>query len=641
MKRHSPVIAIVFAALLAGTITGCGDEIPGIDVVYSEDEGTFDVLPSDQGEDTQVRDEGTQPDTVELHLYEIILLHDLSMPQSVRVNTNFPIIVKVIDYAQNQPAGDLVVAAEITSINDAINGNPATGDAAITTQAAMTGTQDGVARIGFASGTVEGVVYQVTVYLPDYPQVTPKTIDLRVWDIPCGCLRTTMDYDGTVSMLKDIEIYILPEEFRCNTLGPTDKIGDEFIVASRTASNMYSDITFDCLPSERRYTIFAKAGGSSSTCVAATGCYEGMYISPSVCQDVELELYSTVMNPAGLYDSIDHFDFTNLVKQCAGGETSITGCVSGATGGDIGRTVCCALAEMIKFFDTPGTTIMEGIRDLVGLWIGSMWVDMIYNLVGGIISDWLTNWLKNSSPDWLQDFFTMGEDMMGTVTNLELVADLLLKKVNNDLTVQGTHFWYGMNLYWKFGCDPRDPGYDECGKIELNLNDYIADPNFPMNFLEGRFNAVLADFDKIYLNQHEIKFNYGKLVLYVINEVVIAGLTGGQAHSMLELIFMWIDCKSFAEGTIGDIIEALGVGDKNDLEDFCRNTLTGLFGFVEAFLNALALDTSLSLTGNARMIDDNCDLEVDQIINGVYTGYVQGDTSRALVTGDFEATRKQ
>jgi hypothetical protein len=109
---------------------------------------------------------------------------------------------------------------------------------------------------------------------------------------------------------------------------------------------------------------------------------------------------------------------------------------------------------------------------------------------------------------------------------------------------------------------------------------------------------------------------------------------------MLELVFLWFDCHGFAEGTFGDIYEALGVGNKADLEDACRNTLTGLFGFLEAFLNALALDTTLSLDGHARLMDEDCDLIVDQIYDGVYRGYIQGDTSQALVTGDFEATRK-
>jgi len=201
-----------------------------------------------------------------------------------------------------------------------------------------------------------------------------------------------------------------------------------------------------------------------------------------------------------------------------------------------------------------------------------------------------------------------------------------------------------MHLYWKFGCDPDAPDYDQCGLIDLNLAEYIDDPAFPLNFLEGKFTAAISDFDKMYLNQHEIKLNYGKLVLYVINEVVIAGLTKnspeGPAHSMLELVFRWIDCAGFAAGTLGDILEAIGIGSQQDLEQACRTTLTGLFGFVEAFLNALALDTTLSLTGSARMMDKDCDLMVDQIINGVYTGYIQGDTSQALVTGDFEATRK-
>jgi hypothetical protein len=229
--------------------------------------------------------------------------------------------------------------------------------------------------------------------------------------------------------------------------------------------------------------------------------------------------------------------------------------------------------------------------------------------------------------------------MMGTITNLELVADLLIAKLNNDYTVQGTHYWYQMNLYWKFGCNPSSPDYADCGKIELSLKDLSSDPNFPINILEGKFTANVSDFDKLYLNQHAIKLNYGKLVLYVINEIVIAGLTNGQAHSMMDLVFMWIDCNAFAAGVFGDLAELVG-STRPDVEQFCRSAITGLFGFVENFLGALGLDTELSLTGNARMIDDDCDLLVDSIVNGVYTGYVKGDTSQALVTGDFKADRK-
>lgn len=641
MKRITSISVVAGIMALAAVMMSCGgdDPSPELDIVYSQDEGVLDVIIPDEGTDESVRDNGNNTDTnVNQHLYEIILLHDLTVPQDVRVDTRFAILAKVIDYGLNQPAGDILLTAEITSINDAVNGNPANGDAHIETPNVMTGTEDGLGKIGFAAGSMEGVIYQVTVSMPDYPEVESKTINLRVFNVPCGCLRATMSYEGTLTMLKDIEIYVLPEEYRCNNLSATREIPESAVLASRTVSSMYGGVTFDCLASETRYTIFAKAGGTTSTCVAATGCYEGMYIAPNICQDLELNLYSTIMNPAGAYDAIDHFDFRNMVKQCAGGDTSIMTCVVGGT--DVGKTVCCVLQEMIKFFETPGTTIMEGIRDLVGLWIGSLWVDMVYNLVGDIIANWLTDWLTNSSPDWLSDFFAIGDDMMGTITNLELVSDLLIKKLNNDQTVQGTHYWYGMHLFWKFGCDPDAPDYDTCGLIDLNLSDYIDDPAFPMNFLEGKFTAAVSDFDKLYLNQHEIKFNYGKLVLYVLNEIIISGLTGGKAHSMLELIFLWIDCRGFSEGTIGDIVEALGVGNRQDLEDFCRNTLTGLFGFLEAFINALALDTTLSLTGNARMMDDDCDLVVDRIIDGVYTGYIQGDTSQALVTGDFNATRK-
>jgi len=238
----------------------------------------------------------------------------------------------------------------------------------------------------------------------------------------------------------------------------------------------------------------------------------------------------------------------------------------------------------------------------------------------------------------VKDFFTIGDDMLGAITNLEMLSDLVVMKLNNDLTLQGTQYWTGVALYWKFGCNPGDPGYDECGRNELNMKD-IGDPNFPMDLLEGKFTASVADWNRLIVNQHAVKLNYGKLVLYVINELVVASITGGQAHSLKEAAQLWINCKAISNGILGEIASWFG-GTRQQIEDVCVGSVDFLFGFVDVFLGALTLDTELSLSGTGMLIDETCDLKVDRITKGKYLGYVQGNSSQASITGTFEAVKK-
>jgi hypothetical protein len=634
--------------LLAAGLLACGGgkgHPSALDLNYQPDTPVQDVGDAAGGDDL-VRDVPGDQTTV-AHRFELILLHDTSQAEILMAGGVLPIRAKAIDYAQNTPAAGLFAMFEITQVLDATTLEPSDDwDANFETDGTSTDAA-GLAVDLFRGGLKCNRLYTLQVSLPD-TDALPKSMDVLVACAPVGCLDIDLKYDGALpaSALVDMDVYILPSDYDCDVLSPERGEPDlAAVLANRSIANLYGTTTIENLAAENRYTVFALGHRKGSPCVVASACIEGVYIAPqlsSTCDDLTLEMYLAVLSPTGQYDCIDHFDFTNLVKQCAGGDTTIMTCVADV--GDLGKTVCCVLAEMIKFFETPGYTIVETIQELAKQWLGSLLVDTVFNLFKDAVAKIVTNWLLNNSPPFIQDFFTIGGDMMGAITNLEMMSNLRVSKLGNDYSTQGDQYWHGLALYWKFGCDPQDPNYDSCGRIELDLQ-ALNDPLFPTDLLGGKFTAIVADFDKWIVNQHAIKLNYGKLVLYVLNDIIFPAITGKPAPvTLLDIAHLWINCAGISQGIIGEIFSWFG-GSAQDVEGLCNTAVNFLFGFVDVFLNGLSLDTEMSVSGTALLVDlpdadQHCDLKADEITKGKYLGYVQGTGSQASITGDFECDRK-
>ena len=641
--RRGLSILVLGLAVIAQSSCGGGGGPGRVDIQYPVDLAQPEDVPA-MDQETATRDQGTDRPFIGRR-YEIVLLHDTTMAEVVKVGGTLPVRAKVIDYQGNGPADGVYLQYDITAIRDVMGNSADDGDASFESQGAST-DQNGMAFVLFRAGLIPDRLYTVTISMPD-GDAEPKSLDLMVAGAPVGCLDIKMAYDGALpaSALVDLDIYVLPSVYDCDVLSPERGAPeDSAVIADRTLANLYGTARIEGLPAETRYTVFALGHRKGSPCVVAYSCIEGVYVAPqtaSTCDNLKLEMYLAVLSPTGRYDCVDHFDFTNLVKQCAGGDTTIIQCTT--TVGDLGKTVCCVLAEMIKFFQTPGMTIIETIQELAKQWLGSLIVDKFFNLFKDAVARIVTDWLLNNSPPFIQDFFRIGGDMMGAITNLEMMSDLRVSKLGNDYTTQGDQYWHGLALYWKFGCDPRSPDYATCGRIALDL-EALNDPLFPTDLLGGKFTAVVADFDKWIVNQHAIKLNYGKLVLYVLNEVIIKSITGGRAHNLKEVARLWLDCNGIGGGIFGDIMEWFG-GTRQQVVDLCNTAVDFLFGFVDVFLNNLSMDTELSVSGTARLVDlpnENqiCDLKADRITDGKYLGYVQGGATQASVTGQFECERQ-
>ncbi len=621
-------------------MAGCNQYLPMLDEGNPGDDGQADVIEADTvAEDASGRDTGmdTAADPCRL---QILTDLDSEIPVEATVGNKVDISGIVVDYMQDAPKADVLVNFAITSIED-LDGNIADGDGNLETGAVYSDAKGRISNDFFVGMTAERV-YTIAMTIDGCPDVEPVLVRVRVLAFDCGALRVDFKYFGTNELpLRDIEVFVVPNTYRCSSeIYPGRVLSEDIIISSRTAPSITSTVTFDCLPAGAYYTVYANAGSGDLVCATAGACSRTQVMMPDQTDVMTLEFTDVALQAAGRYDAVDHFDFSNMLEMCAP-DSTIIGCVTAGTE-DVGKLVCCAIKEVVKFFNTPGTTIVELVFDALKLWIGSGIIDAVQAIVGDALETVLNGLIQSWAAEtpWLDAFLDRGQDLTDIIEHLELESELVLEK-SSAAGVEGTHYWHALNLYWRQGCaEEGSPEYDpECGKFSLDMEDLTVIPEgFPMDLLEGSFSATIFKYNLLNMDRHEIALSYGKLVIWALNDIFIPAISGGQAHSVDDLAAMWLDCAGLAAGDIGDAAESIGV-DRSEVEAACMSVVNTLINPVDDMLGRLSLATTLSLLGTARLIDDDCDMDVDRIVDGTYSGYIESANSQAVVTGDWSAVR--
>lgn len=565
------------------------------------------------GADLQNREGGTKPHDGKPQTgdrYEIILLHDTTMPLPMFVGEHVAIKAKVIDYELAQPAVFYPVTFTVLGSNPDCPDAPPCGRFLV-----KEGSTDnkGIVSVTFEAGEIGGVLYTIEL---TGQEANPAVADLEVNNLPTGILAIHLQYDGPVE-ITDINVRVSHGSFTCGQFNPILP-WDQDLDFHKTVTGLASTPETDPLPVAANYLVYATAKTKAGLHLAAAGCVDAVHILPieQGKTDVTLKLYVLTLNPAGTYDTINHFDFT------------------GAIPGQVGEII----NFVVDLFYDPGKIIIDLIKELISQYIGSWVTDMVFSIFEDALADIVTDWLINNSPDFIQDFFVIGQDLVQIVKNVELTSQLKLSKLTNDYYFQGVQYWLGVNLYWKLGCAKQgEPGYDpNCGKFPFSLQD-LADTDFPLDLITGQFTGMIANYDNLIIDQHKINLNYGKLILFVINEMLLPAVS--DFNSIEDLIYSIIDCQAVADGFVGDVLEMVGV-DKDQVKDVCTSAVGLIVNPIEEMIGGLALDSQLRVHGKCRMVDENDDLMVDKLIEGLWWGHVEiSGEEGAEFEGDFTATK--
>ena len=591
--RHMGLVA----ALLL-TLNACGD---------SRAETNVDI-------DDRITNPGDNNDNPPNFNAKYFLAANGSSDLVVGAGSSAPVSVFLYDKETNDPVKDERISFKLAE--------DASDEVFISALNAVT-QESGEASVDFKAGpTLETVTL-----VASHPSANDVEFTINVESLPTGSIRVkTVNAAPSVIALNNIEVRLHDyADFSCADFRPLGTQADGIEI--KTLPNEAQLALFEELAITKKYVVTARARGPRNQ-IAAGGCSDDLRVEDNGTTNVELALSLIPINPAGRYNVTSNWDFSEALAD------------SGAVGATIVR--------ILNVFQNPG----QGIYDEI--------INLVRNAVGGIIAGTLSTFLNLTGLDdtfedlindavannsVLSNLQSAGLDLRAVVTNLEVLSVLAIGKSTSDYEFRGTDNWLGINLYWRQGCDQvADP---ICGQIPIRATDgsTFAD----LGVLSSNWTGRVVGYDQLQIDEHPITLRYGRLLIYVLNEIILPSITNGNANSLTEAFSYWINCRGLAlgiTGTDGEICALSACIQASQLEGFCSGTISTLFGFADALITNLEFDANIRVGGDATLIEEDSDGFVDLMEMGTYRGYLNASSNNggqqgltSPVTATWSATK--
>jgi len=483
------------------------------------------------------------------------------------------------------------------------------GDARLSSERVRTDV-DGLAAVRLNAGSSPGTLTVRAVS----PCARSLDMQVDVLDLPTGNLAVRFNYPfrDTYEVAPLQVALFQSDEVSCRDIRPGERPLDP--MHDETTGSVMGSVTFNSLGIDPGYTVLVTGLGEHGE-RAAQGCLDNIVIRDGRTTEVTVDMYLLPLNPAGDYDVLSYWDFSDAI----------------ADSGPVGRM----LVDILNIFTDPGAGIVDFLLGIVRDYVGGLIsgaIDLFLRLSG--LRDVITNGINdliNSSP-FLRDIVTIGRDLRAIIAELEVISKLNIGKLGSDFEVFGVDNWIGLSMYWRLGCDETSP--PDCGRIPIILD------STDLGLLRGEWSGRVLGYNRLDIDRHPIDFEYGRLILYVLENLVLPAITGRPAPVTLEgLMAAIINCDgigAFVGGGPGRCRCALGACIcADDVTGFCETFISFTFGgLFRTFVNALSFDAVLEIRGSATLRNTDANLDVDELRNGRYVGTINIGSSPT----PFEAT---
>lgn len=481
---------------------------------------------------------------------------------------------------------------------------------------------NGYARVTFFAGPD---VRDYTIEVRHAAAGQAVRFEVNALDLPSGDLRVRFDYQGPVA-LDQLEVYLVPRPSWCDApyyLAPPDEVA-----LSQNGLGVQDFFEARGLVAGERFAAVARARTASSGALAAGGCTGDIRINEDETREVTISLLLLPMDPSGNYEVINHYDFTDAIP------------------GTVGEVV----NNLVRFFGDANherevggiifDVVEELAREAAGA-IGGLVVDLIRGWVEDDLNRLINEYIDNDGPEWLRDFFTIGSDLISVVSNMEVISEINLTKARSDGTFEGSQNWVGLAFYWRLNCDGAPPE-EQCGRYAFTMDDLIENAS-GINLVFGQFSGRIHSYDQGVINLHNMDLQYGRLILFVLNQIILPAIANG-ATSISEALLNLANCPGFASRLTGgrDYLRIGGVNivSRARIEQWCSSAM-GITGTAATYLlNGLSVDMRMDLQGEMTFIEETDDLTVDRITEGRWWGAIRtADEMAPPFSGDFEGER--
>ena len=599
---HLSVLGLVLSALSV-SLSGCDDETLPV--------RERQILVEVPGGDPSIYEGGEWPDLPPSSRAARVLVPAGELEKSLPLSGEVELGVILFDQTGAPVVGERV-RFEILGDDDS--------GAALTTTSTNT-DMSGYARVTFYAGEeVRG--YEVEVSHAEAP--TTVSFDLDVLDLPTGGLTIRFDYQGPVA-LDQVELYLVDQPTICDVvyyLAPPDGV-----VLSQNGLTTNDRFEARALPAGERYGVVARARTADGGSLAAGGCVGDLRIVEGEARQVTVSLLLLPLNPAGQFEMINHFNFTDAIP------------------GQVGDVI----DGLLRFFgDTNNEREIGGLifdtierlaREVAGS-IGGIVIELISGWVEDDLNRLINSYIDNDAPEWVRDFFTIGSDLISVVSNMEVISDMTFTKARSDGTFEGAQNWIGLAFYWRFGCEDGAP--DDCGRFAFTM-DEVAEGAHDIQLVFGQFTGRVHSYNRGIINLHNLDLQYGRLILFVLNQIILPRFADG-ATSLDQALLNLANCSGFANGLTGgrDRLRLGGINivSRDRIEGWCESAMSLVGTAATLILQGLEIDTRMDLQGEMMFIEESDDLVVDRVVEGVWRGAIRtAEEAAPPFTGDFEGER--
>ncbi len=581
--RWRSIVAVMAAVLLG--VSGCSDD------------------PASGG------GEGEEDETGQSRSYLMVPAGGLEVEGEVTGGVELEIFL--YDREDGEPVDNALVNFEVLADDDDETAP------SLSSQGVYTGG-NGDAAVDVYFGTEEGA----WTVRASHPSSNDVEFDVIAGPVEAGAIDVTMvNPTSSIMDLTDIDVRIYREtQFDCQHFQPLGPQNLNAVLAHEFAPFVGSEVRFENLSTGQRYVVTAVARGEEGQ-RAAGACVGSLFVEHEQTTDVQLILQLVPLNPTGVYDVISFWDFTEALED------------SGPAGSIIVR--------VLNIFENPGEAIYDELINLVG------------NLVGGIISGTFDTFLSMTGLDetfqnMINDFIEgndglrqvrdAGRDLRDVVANLQVHSELSIGGLAKDFEFRGQDNWLGITLYWTWGCDENDG--PDCGAIEMVAD---SDGQFgELGVMSSDWTGRVVAYNQLQIDQHPVSLRYGRLIMFVLNDVILPAVTDGNANSMSEAFAYWFGCDSLASSLIpdGEICALSFCIEDHTVENFCETAVSTVFGFADIIINSLEFDMGLRVGGEGRLIEETSDGIVDRIVDGYYAGAIEetdDNNDQISTTSSFHA----
>lgn len=520
--------------------------------------------------------------------------------------------VYLFSLSTGEPLADEAIAWELDG--DGAAGSRLSAGSSFTDLAGLSG-------IRFNAGATPST-YTVTASHPGAASDVSYTIS--VVDLPSGGLAVNVSHpSASIYDVSPINIRLFDrEDLRCSFLRPGEYPADFFIEQDITSTSERA--VFENLLADDAFTIVATGFGGMGE-VAAQACLDDVFVEENITREVELVLQLFPLNPVGEYDVQSWWDFTDALAET----------------GEVGQII----NDILYLFENPGEQLLDYMVDAIGYFVGT-WVSDVIEIflnitrLDRIIADAIND-LLNSSPA-LRQVFSLGCDLRRMITRLQILSVLSIGKIGSDFEIFGVDTWTGLGI-----CDfTPDPDFvigecdeaPDCGRIQITIEDGS------LGLLRGDWTGRVLAYNQLTIDRHPIDFNYGRLILFILENFLFPAITGDPAPVSLEdVFFSIIDCEAFGTAITGSDGEICVIGciTDDDLAGFCEGAVSLVFGTLfETVLDSLSLDSVMEMRGSCTLVNEDTDLDVEALSEGEYSGNISFGGSPSPFNADFVGQRR-